>query len=248
MARTHTVFIDPETWPASPGMSVEPSAEEHHHLTRVLRAHRGEVVRAVDGAGRSGTYLLQAVSKRSSTLVLQSDEYHPRTSGGLRLAIGWTKSSRQTWLLEKAVELGVREVIFFSATRSQGKPPAEPKPGWLNTLHGALKQSERLYLPRITCLQGGVAELPAQVGEDIALVLCEPRLGEAASPFEPDALTNRTGLAVIGPEGGFTDAELQGLTNAGFAPTQLGDAVLRVETAALTALGLVFHARSRQNG
>lgn len=242
MSRFPHFHLPPEEWR-------EPyvlEGEEAHHLLRVLRARPGEEVRLFDGRGRTGRFVL--LEGKGGRARLEAVEIREASAAGpgVWLALGWNKSSRRGWLLEKAVELGAGGIWFWQADRSQGRPPDEPKETWRAQLLAGAKQSGNPWLPELAVLPGGPDELIRRAGQstfDRRLLLWED--SEKSRLLTPgDLLGQGAGrtLAVLGPEGGLTPAEAETFRQAGFAPVSLGPRALRWETAALLCLGLAFWA------
>ncbi|MGE4552316.1 MAG: 16S rRNA (uracil(1498)-N(3))-methyltransferase [Desulfovibrionaceae bacterium] len=243
MARLNSFYLAPEDWPDSGPARLEGS--EARHLTGVLRAAPGVEVRLFDGRGRHGIFRLAAADKRGCRLDPVRVETLPRPANRPILALGWNKSSRRDWLLEKAVELEAGGLVFWQAARSQGRVPDDAKEAWTVKLAQAAKQCGNPWLPEIEVLPGGVDALIAFAARAArCYVLWEGAAADETSPLlHPEDLVPGPCLLVIGPEGGLETGEVARLTAAGMLPVSLGRSVLRWETAALHALGLAFHAR-----
>lgn len=229
--------LPPPDWPA-PGQSVDLDGEEFHHLTRVLRVKPGETAEGLDGRGRTGRFVLESAGRNRASLRLESEALASPPSGPT-LAVGWSKSARRDFLFEKAVELRAARVVFWRAARSQGEPPEAPKPAWTARLMAAAKQCGNPWLPEIVMVSGAASLVSFSDPATAKLLLWE----DAARTRPVSHADLRPGcLAVIGPEGGLTDAEAGAFLDAGFAPVSLGPSVLRWETAALAFLSLALWA------
>jgi len=239
MARLNSFFLAPALWR-------EPfclEGDEARHLARVLRARPGDTVRLFDGAGRWGLFRITAIGKKEIGLEKLEEHFVPAPESSLTLAVGWSKSLRRGFLLEKAVELGAGAVWFWQAARSQGEAPEEGKEGWERQLAAAAKQCGAVRLPEIRTFAGPEQLIKESAGF-ASRVLCWER--ESAAVLSPEALI-RPGrnIAVLGPEGGLDDGEADLFTTAGFAPASLGPSILRFETAAFFVLSLRLWAASR---
>lgn len=244
MARLNSFHLPPRSWPDGPDREAVLEGAEAHHLLRVLRAAPGERVRLFDGRGRDGLFVLERAEKQRAFLRPESLADHPAPAGSLTLALGWNKSGRRDWLLEKAVELEAGGLAFWRAERSQGEPPAEPKDSWQDKLVQAAKQCGAVRLPELAVIPNGIEGLLrfAQ-GFERCYLLWES--GQAGSVLRPGELAQGRVLAVLGPEGGLTDEEAARLARAGCAPRSLGTSILRWETAALLCLGAAHLARQQ---
>jgi len=230
----HTFYLSPEKW-------TEPyvlDQDEAHHLSRVLRMGPGQKVRILDGQGRMGFFLVQNCTRKEVLLEPEQIWTRPEPSRKLHLALGWNKSSRRSWLLEKAVELGAWRVVFWTGQNSQGRMERFRTDNWHKRLVSAAKQSINPWIPEIVCLRQGIHELITYAGSIPAkLVLWEQ---EKVQSLLDAYLQNKSPerVVVVGPEGGLTRQELEELNQAGFVSACLGPRVLRWETAALSVLCL----------
>jgi len=245
MARLNSYHLLPELWPGQDQARVLLTGPEARHLLGVLRAKPGDTVRLFDGQGRWGLFQLVAVSgKDRAELEAQSLTMEPRPASGLVLALGWNKSSRRDWLLEKAVELDALGLLFWAAARSQGEPPQVAKDSWREKSVQAAKQCGATWLPELGVLAGGVEGLVRVAAEYDGCYMLDEGATLDARP-DPAALAAGRNLVVLGPEGGLERSEAERLARAGFEPLSLGPRPLRWETAALYCLSLAHFGRTR---
>jgi len=248
MPRLNSYHLPADLWPAQDTPCVRLSGPEARHLLGVLRAKPGDSLRLFDGQGRFGLFQIVGVSgKDKAELAMQSQELEPRPTSGLVLALGWNKSSRRDWVLEKAVELDALGLLFWAAARSQGAPPAEAKDSWREKCVQAAKQCGSSWLPELGVVAGGAEGLVRIAAQYNGCYMLDE---DAPTDALPDPLSLATGknLVVIGPEGGLERHEAERLAQAGFSPISLGPRPLRWETAALYCLGLAhFAARTREH-
>ncbi|HUI09912.1 MAG TPA: 16S rRNA (uracil(1498)-N(3))-methyltransferase [Bacteroidota bacterium] len=210
--------------------------EEFSHLTHVMRLREGDALRVVDGEGHAYDAVLETIGRREARCRISAahDRLH-EPSLDLTLAAGMLKNpSRFDYLVEKSVELGVSRIIPLLTERTiprQGKTER-----WQKLCVAAMKQSGRCVLPRV--------ERPHLFGD--FLTACSAALKliphqEAARPFDAALIGDSGGVALcIGPEGGFSNAEIDAARGAGFRPVSLGTRRLRAETAAVAACALVM--------
>ncbi|WP_338666871.1 RsmE family RNA methyltransferase [Pseudodesulfovibrio methanolicus] len=245
MARLNTFHLPPDQWPASAGDVVCLTGPEARHMGTILRTEKAQTVRLFDGQGRDGLFTVRDIARNRADLEAVELAEYPAPEGGLTLAIGWGKSKRREYLLEKIVELQGSGVIFWQAARSQGALPKAPKATWNEKFIQAAKQCGAVRLPELGTVSGGVDGLRSMAGEfDRCYLAWEAE--EATTPLSPDMLSKGRILVVIGPEGGFDPAEADALISAGFAPVTLGPSILRWETAAVYCLSLaMFGAQDR---
>jgi len=241
MTRLNTYHLPTECWPEDEGLA-RLDGPEAKHLLGVLRARPGETVRLFDGHGRHGLFeLILSTGKTSAELRLLSQEVTPAPTRGVALALGWNKSSRRDWLLEKSVELGALGILFWQAARSQGEMPREPKPSWREKCVQAAKQCQSAWLPELGIVLGGVEGL-VRIAPDYDRCYLLYEAADAAALLDPTRIAAGRSLVVLGPEGGLEQREAARLKDAGFILAGLGPRPLRWETAALSCLALAHHA------
>jgi 16S rRNA (uracil1498-N3)-methyltransferase len=167
----------------------------------------------------------------------------PAPSAHITLLLSLVKFDRFEWALEKATELGVTEIIPLAAERTD-KPlvaAAEKRhERWVKILHESAQQSRRLAPPTLAEVIRP-AKAFAAAHDGLKLMLSErhdaPSLRTVLA--EPPQSHAPYATLAIGPEGGWTDAELESASAAHFAEASLGDLILRTETAVVAALAVV---------
>ena len=239
MARLDRFFLPRADWPGPGQDRAALTGQEARHLGKVLRHKLGDRVQCFDGAGREGEFEILALAKDRAELTLVSVQEYPEPVHRPCLAVGWSKSARRGWLMEKAVELEAGELLFWRAERGQGSPPDDPKDSWNEKLIQAAKQCGNPWLPRLSCL-GGVTQLAAVADRFSRCYVLYEGADAQVGILGPEHFVPGPALLVIGPEGGLTEAEVAVLTGAGMRPLSLGQRVLRYETAALVALSLGY--------
>ncbi len=206
--------------------------EESKHAIRVLRMVRGDRVQLVDGNG--GWYDARIVDAHPKRTVLEIDEVRldegPR-SYYLHVAMAPTKHiERMEWFLEKATEVGIDEVTPLVCDRSERR---EVKVERLNkVMVSAMKQSLKARLPVLNQPVAYRAFLRDAFSGRRFIAHC----AEGPKEYLNGALKRGDrALILVGPEGDFSQPEIDAAIQAGYAPISLGDARLRTETAALMA-------------
>ena len=222
----------------TPGSRIEVRESEAHHL-RVRRAAEGSEVRLLDGEGGVGTGVL-SWEKKIAVVRIGAVSVEGQ-SPSLTLAVGAGDRDRMGWLVEKAAELGVTDVVPLETARTGGVA---------TRLRG--EQLDRLQLrAREAIKQSGAAWAP-RLHPIVALdeLLARPPAGHrwvglAGGQPPPPALDRQPVIVAIGPEGGWTDTEVQSLLAAGYRATAFGPHTLRFETAALAAAAVIVSSRLR---
>ena len=201
---------------------------EAHHLSRVMRVSVGEQVELFDGLGSQFIAEITEVRKNEVALLVTEEQQVDRELPcPLTIAVALPKGERQKWLVEKLVELGVTELIPIVTERSVVQPNDKAVKRLQRGVIEASKQCRRNRLMMV----GDVRTWNEIVADDS---LATQRV--IAHPYGDSAVTNleaEPALVAVGPEGGFTDAEVKQATSSGWRVLNLGPRILRVETAAI---------------
>ncbi|NOX54745.1 MAG: 16S rRNA (uracil(1498)-N(3))-methyltransferase [Planctomycetes bacterium] len=215
--------------------TISVAGPEAHHMAHVLRCRVGDQVELFDGRGTVALAEIETVGRHAVTLrLLHRHRFEQDETSSVILATAVPKGDRFRWLVEKATELGVRRLVPLRTQRSVVVPSAGKLQKMSQTVIEACKQSGRNWLMEITPLVSWdtvVAEATA-AGR---LIVAHPD-GQPTDAALIDSL-KRAGKApvwaAIGPEGGFTDEEIDQARQAGAVLIGLGKGTLRVETAAI---------------
>ncbi|MBO74787.1 MAG: 16S rRNA (uracil(1498)-N(3))-methyltransferase [Flavobacteriales bacterium] len=207
---------------------------ESKHVVRVLRAKIGDRIGLLDGRGNRYAGVLTQADKHCCVVETSLEESQPATEFPLTLVIAPTKSTdRFEWLLEKAMEYGVRKIQPVWTERSERK--TEKSERWEKILVSALKQSKQLWLTELAPAVPWLDWLNSQEAKigDGFVAHCEST--EKTHLFDAVSTTAPCWVA-IGPEGDFTAAEIDAALAKGALAVTLGEQRLRTETAGLAAI------------
>ena len=208
-----------------------------HKLKSVLRIKADDEIYVFDGQGQEYLYKVVSLKRNSiglSQLKISRKEDIPQKR--ITLAIPLVKEERIDFILQKATELGVFSFIPFICQRSINKPPSSKKiERWNRIVTEAVRQSERLWLPKIK----PVITFDELLQSDITVKLACSLKGVEAKHLVQDKWSDV--LAVIGPEGDFAQEEERKFYDNDFKFIKLSPYLLRVETAAICAVALINH-------
>lgn len=218
--------------------------ENAHHAGRVLRLRPGEAVTLCDGQGTDYDCTIESVEKDAVACRVQ-DSHPAGTEPRQRLTLfmALPKGDKMDVIVQKAVELGVREIVPYLSKNCVSRPDKTEKKveRWQKIAVEAAKQCGRGYLPTV----GAVIPLEQAVVQaaqsKTALFFYE---NERQTGLR-DALSAGVGETVsllIGPEGGFTPEEAGQAVQAGLTSVSLGTRILRCETAPIAALAALLYA------
>lgn len=210
------------------------SKEDSHHALRVLRLGLGDDISVSYGDG--DVYLAEITTESKSGLGFKIKAHRKKqTRPTVSLAIAPTKSNdRFEIALEKSTELGVRK--FFPIICAHSERKVYKRERGQRIIQAAFKQSHKGYLPEIDDCESFnrfINNLDPFPKKYIAALVNN----HAAISISSLDLTEES-LVLIGPEGDFSEQELEIALKAGFQPLSLGKEVLRTETAAILVAAL----------
>ena len=220
------------------GARVELEPGQAHYIARVLRMRAGDALILFNGAGGQYPATLEAVGKHA--VVVTTGEFEPverESPLALHLGIAVSRGDRMDWVVQKATELGVHAITPLLSERTEvklkGEREAKKLRHWQQVAISACEQCGRNRLPVVHPLQP-LQDWCQRVEADARLVL-DPE----ADSSDPGAAAPASIALLVGPEGGFSAAEIAAAATAGFHSLQLGPRVLRTETAPLAAIALL---------
>jgi len=210
--------------------------EAHHHLFRVKRHQVGDRLRVVDGDGHGRWAEVVAIDKRSARLAL--GEAAPANEPGMAVEIfvAAPKPDRAAWLVEKATELGVAAIHFVATDREARSVEVSQLVRLRRVAVAAVEQSGRSMVPLVSN-EGGLRDVVLRTRAIGAPIVVLDALGGDLRPV----VGGRGRIALfVGPEGGWSPGERSLFAEQGVLALSLGPTVLRVETAAVVAAGLLL--------
>ncbi|WP_293125645.1 16S rRNA (uracil(1498)-N(3))-methyltransferase [Microcoleus sp. bin38.metabat.b11b12b14.051] len=236
--------------------------EQQHYLHRVLRLNQGDKFIAMDGRGHWWLAVLEAQETGLIASITAEIAVNKELGVEVTLMAALPKGNGFDEVVRQATELGVASILPLTSDRTLLKPSAQKVDRWIRIATEAAEQSERQIVPVVVepvsfdlavkdCHQKHRFICVAR-GENRYLGDClspleppQPRAGTGAPPLqrgeqEPEEEPQELSIAIaIGPEGGWTDGEVQKAIEFGFEPVSLGSRILRAVTAPIVALSLV---------
>jgi 16S rRNA (uracil1498-N3)-methyltransferase len=218
--------------------------EAARHLARVLRAQPGQLYELSDGH-RVCLARIETVKRERVEFSLAEELPAHESKLCITLLLSIVKFDAFEWALEKATELGVSTIVPLAAARSEkALLVAAPKrtQRWKKILLEASQQSRRLRIPALMQLTKPEQAFSSPL--DGLRVLLSERPGAPPLRLILEGQAAAAAALAIGPEGGWTDPELQAAQRNGFHEASLGGLILRTETAVIAALASVNYALS----
>lgn len=219
--------------------------EEARHLATVLRVREGARVMCFDGRGKTRPYTVARAEKRAVDLVAAGSVDHaPQPEPAITLFACVTKGDRWDWLLEKATELGAAAIAPVISERTivrlDAREAAAKRIRWQRIVEEAARQCGAAWVPEVAVPVPLRVAAAARAGAKdlVAALLPEAKPLKSVLMQMEGAWPKSIGWW-SGPEGDFTEEELALLLAGGAIPVNLGEKVLRAETAALYGLAVV---------
>ena len=208
---------------------------EAHHLLHVLRLKPGDPLQLFDGCGLEADAVVTRISRREVFCTVTTRR-HTSQIDRVRITViaAPPKADRLKWMVEKLTEIGVARLILLKTDRTEVTSRESRTEKLRSSVIAACKQCRRNELMELSPLRTlpcvlsdvGAARLPGELWIAHPAPSMPTLLSDAVMPVS-------SRLLLIGPEGGFTDAELQAALNAGARMISWPHAILRIETAAV---------------
>jgi 16S rRNA (uracil1498-N3)-methyltransferase len=246
-------YAPPSAW-APDQKSLTLSATETRHAREALRLKSGDEIYVFDGAGREFQCAVQTISRNASEVSVISEVAPARSESPLHLtlAIALLKGEKFDLVIQKATELGVKRIVPLNSERADFRLRDHQDANarvtrWQRIAREAAKQSGRAYVPEVTApmafnsLVNKSTEAEKKSSDTLARLMFSERGGQALSKATGDFEGQSKIAAIVGPEGGWADQELD-LARAGdWQIVTLSGRILRAETAAIVVVGLLQH-------
>jgi 16S rRNA (uracil1498-N3)-methyltransferase len=212
------------------------TAEELHHLVHVLRHKPGDEIYLNSGNGLLARGIIDSIGKSSATVSVTECSFSEHSAVPFAIAFSLLRNRNDELLVEKATELGVKDLFPFVSINSVRNPSHNTINRFRNSTLSAIKQCGNPYLPIIHDIVALEKLFPLVEQKGYTLV--------AASEGRPDIWIDNLEKGIpycflIGPEGGFSPDEFQSMKQSGILEVSLSGLILRAETAAITAAAQV---------
>ena len=215
------------------------SKEDEHHILHVMRMKIADEIEVVNN---SKVYLcrIDQINPLKVSIIHEiSNDVEIKEDITLLFAL--TKGDKTDLVLQKATELGVKKVALITSERTvvsyDNKDVEKKLARFSKIMKEASEQSHRVIVPELLGIFN-LKILPKEAFSDINYVAYEKDASKTNEMFE--GLTKGKSVSIlVGPEGGFSEQEINNLTKQGFIRTSLGTRILRAETAAIYALSVL---------
>ena len=225
------------------GMAIMKGRDAEH--VRVLRLRPGEDMIICDGQGTDyKCRLVKADKEQVEAEVIEVVRCPAEPSVKVTVLCGLPKGDKTDYIIQKSVEAGAEEILFFNSDRCAARPdkPEKKLERWQRIAEEAAKQSGRGIIPQVGWAGDFAGALDVAVKKELGLFMYETGEREALN----DVLGANSGIAsaaiITGPEGGFAQFEADLARIAGLHICSMGERILRCETAPVVALTAVMYA------
>ena len=218
-----------------------------NHIKNVLRMKQGEEILISSGENLEYTCYIQEMQEEEVTAhIMYVQEAGYELPSRIFLFQGLPKGDKMELIIQKAVELGIHQIVPVASRRSVVKLDKKKQEKkivrWQAIAESAAKQSKRMYVPQVAGVMSfGEA---VQYAGKLDVVLMPYELAKGMKETKEIIRGIQKGQSVgifIGPEGGFEEEEVrQAVSLAGARPITLGKRILRTETAGLTVLSILM--------
>lgn len=219
------------------------SGDEAHHILDVMRLKKGDPVVVFDGTGSEYSGTIKDTLKASLLIeISESRKSIPKESPFITLIQAIPKKEKMDYIIEKTTELGVGRIVPVVTGRTVVRWDDAKRFGnaerWRRIALAAAKQCGRADVPEV-CPVEKLATALKSVKDDSLKVIAA--LAEGTVPLK-EAFRNYNGghyAIAIGPEGDFTGSEIEAAVESGFKPVNLGQRVLKSDTAGLFVISAI---------
>ena len=216
-------------------------SDETRHLSQVLRLEAGAEIAVFDGAGREFRARVERVARDGADLALLDEiDAAPEPAVRLTLAQAALKGDKMDDVVRDATMMGVMTVepIVTEHTAAHMKPGRAPE-RWRRIAVASAKQCRRAVVPAIG-IGTPFGDWLAQDRAALKLMLVEPAAGTEGHPVSTVGGTRpESASLLVGPEGGWSTAEIDAAVRAGCIPITLGRRTLRADAVPIVAIGIL---------
>ncbi|RTE08493.1 16S rRNA (uracil(1498)-N(3))-methyltransferase [Paenibacillus whitsoniae] len=251
-------FLPPEQFSAN-GLTVLIEGDDAHHLMRVMRAEEGDEVICSNGQDREVLVRLTELDKgRVTGTVVQELPMNAEAAVQVWIAQSLPKGDKMELIIQKGTEIGAARFLPFLSERTivqyDAKKEAKRTERWQKIAKEAAEQAHRNRVPQIESVYTWKQLLQRAKEADVAWICYEKEDGQQLRPAIQAAVDagrlapGKSVLIAVGPEGGFTEQEIQQAEDAGFRSVSLGARILRTETAAMVGLTCLLYETGEMGG
>src|SRR3989338_770126 len=237
----HRFFVDSDSIIDN---HVKITGDNAEQIRKVLRMREGEEIVVLDGAGWEYRVQLTSINKGSVTGEIKYKDFKPEDSKvKIILGQGIPKGEKMDFIVQKASELGVSEIIHLKLERCVVKIPPlgglEKIKRWQRIAKESSEQSLRRFIPSINTIYDLRQFCDKYKDTDLKIVFYEGEEKRGLKKLLNEKGEVKSISVVVGPEGGLSSEEIEIANSYGFIPIGLGQRILRADTVALSVLSIL---------
>lgn len=240
----HRFYVDAKQIEDNQAVIIGPDV---NHIKNVLRMKQGDEIIICNGQGKDCYCIIQKVSEKEIIAdILRVDETNTELKANITLFQGLPKKDKMELIIQKAVELGVYEIVPVILKRTvvklEDKKKEEKKlERWQAIAESAAKQSGRGVIPQVKPVHSYQEALNYASLMDMNIMPYENAKGISYTKQTIANSSECSSIGIfIGPEGGFEDSEVERAIKEGIKPITLGRRILRTETAGFAVLSMIM--------
>ena len=219
--------------------------EDEHHILHVMRMKKDDEIEVV---ANDTLFLCRIESTNPLNIyIVHQIDSDVELNVDVTLLFALTKGDRTDLVVQKATELGVKRIALIQSERTvvryEEKDIAKKCARYEKIMKEASEQSHRLIVPQMMGVFN-LKKLPKEVFSDLNYVAYEKDANDTNGMFA-NFDRNKSITILVGPEGGFSEEEINALVKQGFIRTSLGKRILRAETAAIYVLSVIGYLLER---
>jgi len=222
--------------PAWTGDVLVLSEDTSKHIVQVLRKQNGDKLLLTDGAGTRAEAVIVDDNRKRCTVQVLHRTMEEKLQPAITVAMAVVKNaSRMEWFLEKATEIGISRIIPLLSERTEKEKFRHDR--MQQILVSAMIQSQQYWMPQLTEPMSFTSVLK-EAAEKRFIAHC---VDTDKRELREEITKQQSSIILIGPEGDFTDVEIEQAVEGGWMPVALGSTRLRTETAGIVAATLLRH-------
>ena len=228
------------------GDNIVITGSDVNHIKNVLRLEKGDWIIACDGNGKDYVSSIWEISPESVILNVEKEQSSD-TELDCRIVLfqGLPKKDKMEFIIQKAVELGVTDIVPVSMKRCvvklDGSKAKKKQERWQSIAEAAAKQSGRGIIPRVSEMVSLKEAFDIAADLEYNMIPYELQDGiEQSRKIVDEACTKNSIGIFIGPEGGFEKEEVESAFSKGIQPITLGKRILRTETAGMALVSILM--------
>ncbi len=220
--------------------------DERNHIVKVLRLKQGDEINIFNGQGKEYKATIKSIHPKEVYCEIDK-ELEVNTEAKLKvfLAFSVPKGEKIDLIIQKCTELGIYMLVPFRSEYTvvdyKGTDIKKKLRRWENIAINACKQSFRIIVPAIEYKNDFQSCIDFLKDKDLRIILNESEKKMSLKNVLMNSKQPKNVAVVIGPEGGFTEKEVEYSIKCGFESVSLGKRILRAETAAISALSIIMN-------